>query len=182
MMQLDVARVRLYLMPDTGNATFRYVRPGGVSELIPALRLRALVNLTSHVQPGGPNALRAALPECVIDTGSPLSVISQYIWSHFIPGIITRLPFDPAMPQIHRSTLLGGGKYPYELGELTLQLRDRHHHTMDVRIIAQLTLDNGALTIPMILGLRGGVIDGRILRAEPDQGAPFGQAWILEDP
>ena len=52
---------------------------------------------------------------------------------------------------------------------------------MDVRVVAQLTRDNGALTIPMTLGLRGGVIDGRRLRADPDPIVPFGQSWWLED-
>jgi hypothetical protein len=34
----------------------------------------------------------------------------------------------------------------------------------------------------MLLGLRGGALDSRILRAEPDATAPFGQAWMLEEP
>ena len=52
---------------------------------------------------------------------------------------------------------------------------------MSLRIVAQLTRDGGALTIPMTLGLRGGVTDGHVLRAEPDPAAPFGHSWFLED-
>lgn len=53
---------------------------------------------------------------------------------------------------------------------------------MDVTVIAQLTRDGGRLTIPMVLGLCGGVLDGRILRGEPDTTATYGQAWVLEEP
>jgi hypothetical protein len=74
------------------------------------------------------------------------------------------------------------GDTPYGLGELTIRLTDLDHRTMDVRLVAQLTRDNGALTVPMALGLRGGAIDGRVLRSAPDPGAPFGQDWFLEDP
>lgn len=177
-----MARVRLYLMPDDQNRVFYFVRSGRVRDSIPVLRLRALVNLVPHVRPGGPNAAGAAHPECIIDTGSPLSIVPEYIWSHFYPGVVTRLPFDPVMPQVHRFVSVGNGNYPYELGELTIRLTDHRQRTLDVRIVAQLTRDGGALTIPMTLGLRGGAIDGRILRSEPDPAAPFGQSWWLEDP
>jgi hypothetical protein len=86
------------------------------------------------------------------------------------------------MPPIHRSVSVGNGNYPYELGELTVQLRDLDRRTMDLHLVAQFTRDSGALTIPMTLGLRGGVIDGRRLRAEPDPDVPFGQSWWLEEP
>lgn len=70
-----MARVRLYLLPATNNSLFRFVRPGGVADSIPVLRLRAFVDLYHYVQPGGSRAASAAYPECVIDTGAPLSVI-----------------------------------------------------------------------------------------------------------
>ncbi|AMV24354.1 hypothetical protein VT84_08155 [Gemmata sp. SH-PL17] len=177
-----MARVRLYLMPAANNTVFRFVRPGGQRDSIPALRLRALVSLIAHVRPGGPASARAGLPECIVDTGSHLTVIPEYIWRHFYPGAVTPLPFDSAMSHVQRSVSLGGGTFPYELGELAVQLTDYSHRTMDLRVVAQLTHDNGVLTIPMVLGLSGGVTDGRVLRAEPDPSAPFGQAWSLEDP
>jgi hypothetical protein len=166
----------------TNNPVFRFVRPGGVRDSIPALRLRAFVNLTPHIRPGGGGAHRAAYPECVVDTGCHLSVIPEYIWRHFRQRVMTPLPFDPAMPLSLRSTSFGGGNYPYDLGELTIRLLDQEQRTLDARIVAQLTRDGGAINLPMTLGLRGGVIDGRILRAEPDDTAPFAQSWFLEDP
>ena len=177
-----MARVRLYLMPDEQNRVFYFVRPGRVRDSIPVLRLRAFVNLVPHVRPGGRDAASAAHPECVIDTGSPLSIVPESSWSHFYPGVVTRLPFDSVMPLAHRFVSVGNGNFPCELGELTVRLWDQNQRTMDVRIVAQLTRDGGTLTIPMTLGLRGGAIDGRRLRAEPDPAASFGQSWWLEDP
>ena len=139
------------------------------------------MNLVPHVRPGGGDALRAGFPLCILDTGAPLSLIPEYIWSHFYPGAVTPLPFDPAMPLRHRSVAVGGGRYLYELGEIAIKLTDDRQRTMDLRIVAQFTRDGGALTIPMVLGLSGGAIDGRVLRSEPDSAAPFGQAWSLED-
>lgn len=169
-------RVRLYLMPARNNPVYRFVRPGGVRDSIPALELRAFVNLVLHVQPGGTNAAGAAYPKCIIDTGSSLSTIPEYIWNHFHPGAVTPLPFDPTMPFHHRSVTVGGGVFPYELGELGVRLTDYRQRTMDVRVVAQFTRDGGTLTLPMVLGLSGGAIDGRTLRSEPDSAAPFGQA------
>jgi hypothetical protein len=108
--------------------------------------------------------------------------VPEYIWRHFYPNAVTPLTFDPTMPRIHQHISVGNGNYPYELGELTVRLWDQNRRTMDVRLVAQLTRDNGALAIPMTLGLRGGAIDGRVLRSEPDPAASFGQAWWLEDP
>jgi hypothetical protein len=95
---------------------------------------------------------------------------------------VTPLPFDPAMPQSLRNIAFGGGTYPYELCELQLRLRDLVGGVMDVTVVAQLIQDKGKLTTPMVLGLRGGVLDGRILRSLPDPNASFGQFWLLEDP
>ncbi|WP_171473230.1 hypothetical protein [Frigoriglobus tundricola] len=86
------------------------------------------------------------------------------------------------MPHQRRFVTVGGGRFAYDLGELTIQLRDLDRRTMDVRIVAQLTRNNGALNIPMTLGLRGGALDGRVLRSEPDPAVPFGQSWWFEEP
>jgi hypothetical protein len=150
-------------------------------DAIPALRLRVYVDLMGLVRPGK-DTIDAAFPDCVIDTGCHLSVLPEYVWSQFKPGVVRPLPFDPAMQQRLRNVSLVGGNYPYDLGEVTIRLRDLRGSFMDLTIVAQLTRDGGRLTIPMVLGLRGGALDGRILRAEPDATAPFGQSWMLEEP
>ena len=173
-------RFELRLAPD--DPVFGFIRPGGIRDSIPALQVWVWVNLMPHVRPGSSDALRAAFPLCILDTGAPLAIIPEYIWSHFHPGVVTPLPFDPAMPLRHRFLTVGGGRYPYQLGELGVQVTDDRRQTMSLRIVAQFTRDGGALTIPMVLVPRGCVFDGRVLRSEPDPAAPFGQAWALEDP
>lgn len=177
-----MARVRLDLDFANGGAVFRFVRPGGGPGAIPALWLRAHARLVPLVRPGGWEALRAGIPDCIVDTGAPLTLVPESIWSRFRPGAVTRLPFDPAMPAANRSLTVGGGRFPYDLAELDVELFDHHGGGMTVRVVAQLTRDGGALAIPMLLGLSGGLLDGRVLRAEPDAGEPFGQRWTLEDP
>jgi hypothetical protein len=177
----DVARVRLYLRPAKGSPVFRFTRPGGVRDAIPALWVFAYVDLIEHVRPGR-DACTAAFPDCIIDIGSHLSVIPERIWGQFQPGVVTPLPFDQAMPPNQRVFSFGGGTWPYELGELTIHIRDLVGGSMTVKLVAQLSRDGGRLMVPMVLGLRGGVIDGRILRSEPDPAAHFGEAWFLEDP
>ena len=177
-----MARVQLFLRYAPGSPDFRFTRPGGRSHSIPALRLQTFVDLMAQVRPGNGAPLPASAPDCIIDTGSHLSIVPEYVWGQFKAGVVTPLPFDPGMPRQRRFLTVGGGRFPYDLGELTVPLRDLDGRTMDLRIVAQLTQDGGALTIPMTLGLRGGAIDGRILRSEPDSAAAFGQAWWLEDP
>lgn len=176
-----MARVQLYLRPAKGDPVFLFRRPGDRPDSIPALRLLAYADLSASVRPG-PNAADAAYPECVLDTAALLTTLPEYIWGQFLPGVVTPLPFDPAMPLHHRRISMGGGNWPYDLGELPIRLRDLAGGTMDVAVITQLTRDGGRLTIPMVLGLCGGVLDNRVLRAEPDPAAPHGQAWTLEDP
>ncbi len=176
-----MARIRLYLLHTKSRQIYQFIRTGGVRDSLPALWLWVYVDMLDLVRPGK-DAAEAAFPGCIIDTGSHLSVIPEQIWSHFKSGAVTPLPFDPTMPQSLRNIAFGGGIYPYELGELRFRLRDRVGGGMDVSVVAQLIHDKGKLTTPMVLGLRGGVLDGRILRSHPDPAAPFGEAWLLEDP
>lgn len=140
------------------------------------------MRLVPYIVPRLPGSLTADLPECVVDTGALLAIIPEYVWRHFRSGVVTPLRFDAAMPHAQRFLSVAGGTFPYDLGELDVPLFDHHRGGMTVRVVAQHTRDGGALTIPMVLGLRGGFRDGRVLRAEPDPNAPFGQLWTLEDP
>jgi hypothetical protein len=97
-----------------------------------------------------------AFPDCALDTGSHLTTIPSCVWQQLRPGVITPLPFDPAMPQHRRTLVIGGSRFPDEWGELTLPLEDK---------------TGGRLNIPITLGLSGGCLDGRALRAEPDPAA-----------
>lgn len=176
----DVKRLLLYLTQSSGSPVFRYLQPDGSPDAIPALRLTAYVNLIALV-PLVPESVEAVFPECVVDTGSHLTTIPEWIHSHFKPGAVTPLPFDPAMPAAHRTLTIAGGVYPYELALVPLRLQDREGETMDLDVVALLTRDGGALRIPMTIGLSGGVLDGHKLTAAPDLAAAFGQVWTLEE-
>ena len=156
-------------------------RPGGTLDSLPALRLTASANFMRVLTPSL-SAGRYAIADAVIDTGAHFSVVSELLWQHFRPGYVTPLPFDPLTPPQLRTITIAGGTFPYDLGELTIQLEDRNRTVFPVTVVAKLTQDGGRLTVPLTLGLRGGFLDGRILHGEPDPTAPFGQTWTLIDP
>lgn len=175
-----MARVRLYLKQLFPSHVYRFLRPDGTVGTIRGLRLIAYVRLVGLVRTG-PDGERAAFPDCVVDTGAYLSIVPQDVWQEFLPGVVTPLPFHPSMPAHLRSLTIAGGTFPYDLGELTIPLRDPSGSHLDVRVVAKFTRDGGRLNIPLTLGLSGGVLDGRVLRAYPDPATAFGQAWVLED-
>jgi hypothetical protein len=176
-----VARVRLTLEPSDPSHVFRFFRPDGTAGTVPGVRLKVFVDLSALVR-RRLAAGEGAYPFCVLDTGAYLTLIPERVHRHFRPGAVTPLPFDTAMPAYLRVVTLAGGTYPYELAELVARLRDPAGGSLDVTLIAQLVHDGGQLGIPMVLGLRGGVLDGRVLHAEPDPAAPHGQGWDLRDP
>jgi hypothetical protein len=179
---VGVARVRLYLRPTQKPHNYIFFRPDGSTGSIEGLRLRAFVRFLGRVDISTDDGKAAAFPECVVDTGSYLTITPEQIWRHFLPSVVTPLPFHPSMPALHRSITIAGGTYPYELGELVIPLRDQAGGAMNVTVVAKLTRDRGALPIPLTLGLRGGVLDGRKLHADPSPTTQHGQTWVLEDP
>lgn len=176
-----MAGVRLYLRDTNPPHEYRFIRPDGTIESIPGLRLKAFLNLSHMVVPGR-MAIEAAFPDCVVDTGSFLTIIPEMIWRHFRPGVITWLPFAPGTPPGLRRVTIAGGTFLYDLGEITLSLQDPDGGALDATVVAKFTRDGGALNIPFTLGLRGGVLDGRHLTADPDPAAPHGQGWALRNP
>lgn len=176
-----MARVRLYLDRAVPRHDYRFVLPGGASGTVEGLRLTVFARFLGQVA-DTPAGDKVAFLRCIVDTGAPLAVLPEDIWKHLRPGVVTPLPFDPAMPLAYRKLLIGGGRFDYDLGELTIPLVDQGGGSLPVRVVAKLLRDGGKLGVTPLLGLRGGVLDGRRLLAEPDPWAPFGQAWTLEDP
>jgi hypothetical protein len=165
------------------NHGFKFILADGAVETLPALRLKVYVNLSKHIVPGlGRRSMNAAFPPCTLDTGSHLATIPEYIHSCLLPGVVDPLPFDASMPRSMRVISVAGGTFPYWLGRISLKLVDRDGGELDVNLIAQFVEDRGALDhLPLILGLRGGLLEGRMLTAKPDASSPFGQSWILEE-
>lgn len=177
----SVPSIRLYLDHSDVGHVYRYRRSDGSVAQVPGLRLKVYANLSGLVRPG-PSATQAAFLDCILDTGSYLTILPERIWSRFRPGAVKMLPFDPAMPQNLRVIVLPGGIFPYQLAEMSVRLQDLNGDVSGVTIVAQLTHDRGRLAIPMVIGLSGGVLDARILTSKPDAVAPHGQAWSLEEP
>jgi hypothetical protein len=174
-------RLRLYLDHTEPSVVFRFIRPDGSRDQILGLRLVTFANLFRQLLPVAASA-DYGITQCIVDTGSYLSVIPQRIWQLFRPGVVTPLAFDPSTSALQRRLTVGGGTFPFELGEATLRLEDQRQRYMMVTAVVQLLLDGGSFPLPMTIGLRGGVIDGRTLTAQPDPVAPFGQGWHLEEP
>jgi hypothetical protein len=174
-------RLTLYLEHTDLSHVITATRSDGTRIVLPGLRLISFANFLRVLRPS-PKSGQFAICACLVYTGSYLSVISEEIWTRFLPGIVKPLTFVPALRPILKTLTIAGGIYPYTLGELTIQLEDRQRTIMTTTIIAKLTQDGGRLPIPLTLGLRGGFLDGRRLLAEPDPLAPFGQKWTLEEP
>lgn len=177
-----MARVRLYLSPAKPPHSYIFFHPDGSTGTVEGLRLRAFVRFLGRVDLRTDEGRKAAFPECVVDTGAFLTIVPEKIWRHFLPGVVTPLPFHPSMPPHHRRLVIAGGTFPYDLGELVIQLRDKEGGVLDVAVVAKLTRDGGALDVPLTLGLRGGFLDNSRLRADPDPAASHGQSWVLESP
>jgi hypothetical protein len=170
--------VKLYLEPADPPHVYTFTYPDQSVGTLPGLRLVAFTDLRQHITDRA--HLPHAIQKCVVDTGSLLSVVPSLIARRLDMRTVTRLPFHPSFPPRFRVLTMGGLSVPYELAELRARLRDKDGQVIDARFVAMFTRDNGALGRSLILGLRGGVIDGRTLRGEPDPVAPFGQGWQLD--
>lgn len=142
-----MARVRLELIRVGRQPDFRFVRPGGVPDALPAFRDRVYVNLSADVVQSW-DSVQAAYPDCVLNTGAQLTIIPERSWRHLKHGVVTPLPFDPATPLHRRVLTVAGGRYPFDLGEITLRLQDRSGGRLDATVVAMFTRDGGTLNVP----------------------------------
>lgn len=172
--------LEIYLDPIHTKEVISGLRPDGSQIRIMPMRLITYANLLRSLRPS-PISGQVAISKCIVDTGAPLSIIPERIWRLFIPGLVTPLAFDPSMPPGYRSVTIGGGTFPYSLGEISLRLQDLQGTIMDVKLIAKLTIDGGRYPLPLTLGLRGGFFEGRWFIAEPDTNFTHGQKWTLAD-
>jgi hypothetical protein len=176
-----VPPLKLYLRELDPSRTDYFRRPDGTPDSLPALRLVAFANFMRALLPSV-GAGKYGITEAVVDTGAHFGIVAEDLWRHFRPGFITTLPFDARTPPALRTLTIGGGTFPYTLGRLTFDLQDFALTTLTVTLVAKLAQDGGRLATPLALGLRGGLLDGRKLRADPDPTAAFGRGWSVEDP
>lgn len=186
-------RVRLRIRHEVirDDLRLRYTEPKRPGEEFdfPLLRLVTTVTVGTQFQ----------FP-AVVDTGAWVSIIEHVTWIRLDElGLVEFLP-PPAGAATARA-VLGGGRSEFRLGRIRLGLIDRDdpngpRELPPVPVVAQLVLDpQFRLPFPVILGLHGGVLDGRTLRREPvlghtptgnpatdraDAGPRFGQQWYLD--
>lgn len=173
-----MSRLRLYLDPLPRPVVHRFVRPDGSVGAVPAVRLVAFANMLPLLRPGS-GAATYSVVKAAVDTGAHLTIVSDNLRRALRPGVVTPLPFAPGTPAAERLLTIAGGTYPFDLGEIWLHLEDQSGGRLDIRVVGKFTRDGGRLSFPLILGLRGGVLDGHRLTAEPDPAAPFGQRWTV---
>ncbi|HEX5269535.1 MAG TPA: hypothetical protein VFW33_03560 [Gemmataceae bacterium] len=120
-----------------------------------------------------------------------MSVFPKRVWQEFEPAI-TRLRAADERPLVGS---VGGRHFTYFLGRLPVAVTDLFNRRLRaVPVLAQFREDDipeGEPRAPVLLGLEGGVLEGRALtrwptveRYDPDITtlASHGQWWWLADP
>lgn len=172
--------MKLYLDQTDPRHVYSFLYPDQSVGTLPGLRLVAFADLRQHIT--NPALRRHAIQKCVVDTGAYLSIVPSGVARCLDMRTVTRLPFHPSVPPGLRVLVVAGISVSYELAELGMRLRDRDGQFLDIRLVAKFTQDGGRLPDTIVLGLRGGFLEGRTLRANPDPAVPHGQAWLLEQP
>ncbi len=167
-----------------------YVEPKqSGTQLFPVLRLRATLSI------GGDR-----LTNAIIDTGAWVSVMLFSEWKAYQKrGLVTILQ-RPNPINNQSIAVMGGSRSQYQLGRISIGVVDRNHTERPlgqlrmVPVLFQLLDEDAKLPSPIILGLHGGILDGRRLVRESvmpgyssnfdtnDCGHFYGQDWYLETP
>jgi hypothetical protein len=160
----------------------------GRERTVPLLRLRLAIHIGKDSD-GPPVGRRAR--KAILDTGAPLSIFPKQRWQSFASEIV-RLPFVGERAPVGR---VGGRQFSYFLGRVWINCTDPfERHLPAVPVLAQFREDDipaGERLPPILLGLSGGILEGRTLtrwptveRYDPDLPAleSFGQWWHLSEP
>lgn len=187
--RFTVSRARLRITQSNLHESrhCEYVEPGqSGTQLFPVLRLRATLII------GGRFA------DAIIDTGAWISVMLYSEWKTYEKrGLIAFL--QRPNPVNHQSiAVMGGSRSQYQLGRISIGVVDRNlserplGQLRTAPVLFQLLDRDAKLPSPIILGLHGGILDGRRLVRESvmpgnspnfdnnDCGHFYGQDWYLE--
>ena len=189
---------RLYLEPIPGSrdeptrVSFAFVDPGrsGI-QFWDALRLTTILRI-GHDGPRGSRDTRRRV-QAIVDTGAPLTVFPDQVWSDFPPSVIRFLDVPPGgSPQ---TMLVSGIRCPFRLGWIWVGVEDKEWTISSLpaqRVLAQFAEDGGRMKSNVLVGLSHSVLTGRRLvretTLEADESDPaelnrrrrtFGQVWRL---
>jgi hypothetical protein len=166
-----VARIRVYVRQSQRTSPETAFDKSQTPIVLPFLRLFVLLRIgrrTRHLADG------------IIDTGAPLTVFPRLTWKHFARDIewLTLPPERLSSSWVANLRGRTGGESRCRIGLVALEAFDVEsgcRFLPATSILAQFeedeTIDNR-----IILGLHGGILEGRRLIVEPD----LRQGWIEE--
>jgi hypothetical protein len=166
-----VARIRIYVRQSPRAAAETVADKSGNPIALPFLRLFALIRI-------GLQARRLA--DCIIDTGAPLTVFPRQAWNRFASEI-EWLTLPPAQVKDSWVTNLRGrtgGTSECRIGRIFVEafdVEDGLRFLPGSSVLAQFE-EKETAEDRIIVGLYGGILEGRRLILEPD----LRQAWIEE--
>jgi hypothetical protein len=172
-----------------GGRLIRFRDEQGRERTVPLLRLHLDVLVGRDPTRNSPDERRPR--RTILDTGAPLTIFPKDLWQSFADEIV-RLPFVGEQGQIGRA---GGRQFSYFLGRVWVGVTDPFDRRLPaVPVLAQFREDAipaGEPLPPILLGLWGGILEGRQLTRWPtaeryDSDMPtlesFGQWWHLSEP
>ncbi len=188
-------RVRLFLQEREPVVPCDYLGRGRIIRRHPLLRPTA--SLMIHPPPGRAGLLQVETG--LIDTGAWVSLVRPDAWEGYAAAGLLEFISLPGAAETY-STAIGGVESPCRLGRLSIRVygpspSGRITSLPPVRVLAQLLANprlnsDRIMPFPIVLGLHGGVLDGRRLVREPvpaaatgrrsDAGPTHGQEWFLE--
>jgi hypothetical protein len=167
----------------------RFLDEQNREQVVPLLRLRAAILIGKDPPASSPD--RRPDYSAVLDTGSPLTVFPKWAWREFASQVV-RLQLVGEQAPVGRA---GGRQFRYFLGRVWVGAFDPFDRRLPaVPVLAQFREDDipaGEPRPPILLGLWGGILDGRTLTRWPTAERydsdiltleSFGQWWRLADP
>jgi hypothetical protein len=115
----------------------------------------------------------------LMDTGSPLTIFPERIWKNHRQEIewFTTPPSSTLKSWWSSISGVTGGAVPCELGRISLTVIDLSGNTLrPIPVVAKFAQDNGLLPNRVILGLWGGILEGRRLMLD----SSATDAWLEE--
>jgi hypothetical protein len=164
-----VARIRVYVRQSQRTAPETVVDASGTSIVLPFLRLFVLLRIGKRAH---------QLADGIIDTGAPLSVFPRLTWKRFAADIDWLTLPRERLSHSWVANLRGrtGGKSRCRIGRVFVEAFDVEsgcRFLPGTFILAQFE-EEETIEDRIILGLHGGILEGRRLILESD----LRQAWI----
>ncbi len=167
----------------------RFLDEQGQERQVPLLRVRTRIWIGKDPPPS--SRAQPLTYSATLDTGAPVTVIPKRVWQDFASEI-GRLRIVGSQPAVGR---VGGRHFSYFLGRVWVGVIDMFDRRLPaVPVPAQFREDDiplGEPQPPILLGLWGGILEGRHLtrwptaeRHDPDMPTleSFGQWWHLAEP